>query len=244
MIDNKLKSDFAEICGIHAGDGWLSSYTYEVGYGTSPKEEQYFQEVLRLYHKVFRIDKVRILRRLAVEFRFQSKATQEILMSAGFPRGRKLDKLHTPDFIFQQEEYIKRFLRGLIDTDGNAYWRPNVNRYNLTITWSTTSQQLADEIVRMLRNLGYNPQISVLKPKPVDGHIRRVMYKTILMRHAEVKKFLEEIGFRNNTRWFQVMKMPKELERYHLGKINEPARIRTGDLLPVKEPYASCGNGP
>ncbi len=244
MISDELKSDFAEICGIHAGDGWLSSYTYEVGYGTSPKEEQYFQEVLRLYRKVFGIDKVRILRRLAVEFRFQSKSTQEILMSAGFPRGRKLDKLRTPEFILQDAGHIKRFLRGLVDTDGTVYWRLSVNRYNLTITWNTTSQQLADEIVRMLRNLSYNPQISSFKPKPTDGHIRRVINRIILMRHAEVKKFLEEIGFRNNNRWSQVVKMPKELERYHLGKINEPARIRTGDLLPVKEPYASCGNGP
>lgn len=235
MVSDELKSDFAEICGIHAGDGWLSSYTNEVGYGTSPKEEQYFQEVLRLYRKVFGIDKVRILRRLAVEFRFQSKSTQEELMQVGFPRGRKLDKLHTPDFIFQQEEYIKRFLRGLIDTDGNAYWRPNVNRYNLTITWSTTSQQLADEIVRMLRNLGYTPQISALKPKPTDGHIRRVMHRIILMRHADVKKFLEEIGFRNNTRWSQVSKMPGELERYKIKEKYEPARVRTGDFLPVKQ---------
>lgn len=235
MISDELKSDFAEICGIHAGDGWLSSYTYEVGYGTSPKEEQYFQEVLGLYRKVFGIDKVRILRRLAVEFRFQSKSTQEILMSAGFPRGRKLDKLHTPESILQDTEHIKRFLRGLVDTDGNVYWRLSVNRYNLIITWNTTSHQLADDIVRMLRNLGYNPQISAFKPKPTDGHIRRVMHKIILMRHAEIKRFLEEIGFRNNTRWSQVVKMPKELERYNLGKINEPARVRTGDFLPVKQ---------
>ncbi len=241
MIAEELKSDFAEICGIHAGDGWMSSYTNEVGYGTSPKEESYFNEVLRLYRKVFGIEKVRILRRLAIEFRFQSKDVQKNFMSVGFVRGRKLDTLHTPAFIFEKEEHMKRFIRGLVDTDGHVYWRRSVNRYHLIITWNTTSQRLADEIVQILRYLGYNPQISGLKPKSTDGHIRRVLYKLILMRHAEIRKFLGEIGFRNNTRWSQVIKMPKELERYNLGKINGPARVRTGDFLPVKEAFVSCG---
>ncbi len=105
------KIEFAEICGIHAGDGWMSSTTNEVGYGTSPKEEPYFQEVLSLYEKHFDMKHLRILRRLAVEFRFQSKIAQSLLIKEGFVRGKKLDHLKVPKFVFEDKERIKPFLR-------------------------------------------------------------------------------------------------------------------------------------
>jgi hypothetical protein len=93
MVPETLLPDFAEVCGIHAGDGWMSSYTNEIGYGTNLKEEQYFQDVLRLYKHIFGFVHCRILRRLAVELRFQSKEGQALLQSVGFVRGKKLGAL-------------------------------------------------------------------------------------------------------------------------------------------------------
>lgn len=220
----ELDIEFAEICGIHAGDGWMSSTTNEIGYGTSPKELQYFNDVLSLYKKKFNPLKVRLLNRNAIEFRFQSKEVQELFQSVGFSRGKKLSTLKTPDFILNEPKYTSAFLRGLVDTDGHVYWRKSVNKYYLLICWATTAELLASEIYGMLRLLGYNPHITGVQPKSPDGCIRRKMFRINLIRYADVSKYLQEIGFRNETRWLQVYRLSDELRRYGLA-INEPARI-------------------
>ncbi|MBS3124738.1 LAGLIDADG family homing endonuclease [Candidatus Woesearchaeota archaeon] len=158
MNQENSEEYLADVCGIHAGDGWMASTTNEVGYGTSPKEEQYFQEVLQLYSKLFKLTHLRILRRKAVEFRFQSKEVQQQLIRLGFSRVKKLESLHTPKFIFYKKEFMIRFLRGLVDTDGCVYWRKSVNHHYLIIYWVTTSEKLADEIMLLLSNLGYSPR--------------------------------------------------------------------------------------
>lgn len=219
MVPDTLLADFAEVCGIHAGDGWMSFYNNEIGYETSPKEEQYFNEVLALYKKIFKPEKVRILRRLAIEFRFNSRVGKELLMCTGFPRGPKLDALRTPSFIFQRKELIARFLRGVVDTDGHVYWRKSVNNHYLIICWITTAPLFAKDIVNLLRRIGYHPQIGSVQGTQCDGRKRRRLYRVILMRHAEVKRFLEEIGFTNKLRWAQVLKRPHDIPRYRL---NEP----------------------
>jgi hypothetical protein len=213
VADYKSQVEFAEICGIHAGDGWMSSSTNEVGYGTSPKEEAYFQEVLSLYKNHFDMKYLRILKRLAVEFRFQSKTAQSLLIEAGFVRGKKLDKLQVPPFVLEDYERVKAFLRGLVDTDGNVYWRHSVNHFYLVISWTTTSETLAKNILSMLSDLKYRPTHYSFMIK--SGHRRRA-YKICLMRTVDVKKYLEEIGFRNRTRWLQVSGKPEELSRYSL----------------------------
>ena len=87
--------DLAEICGIHAGDGWMGSQfqNYEVGYGTSKKETDYFDYVCNLYNKVFSFKcdcKYRIIKRdmpyNCIELRIASKKSQNTLMKLGFPR--------------------------------------------------------------------------------------------------------------------------------------------------------------
>jgi len=135
MINKELKLVFSEICGIHAGDGWLSSLTNEVGFGTALKEEQYFNEVKNLYSRIFDMHYLRVLRRKALEFRFQSKEAQQILLSAGFPKGKKIE---------------------------------------------------------------------------------RKLYRISLIRKKDITRYLLEIGFRNNRRWFQVLKKKSELEKYNL----------------------------
>lgn len=194
----------------------MGSYNYEIGYGTNPKEEQYFHEVLGLYKRIFNPIKVRVLRRLAVEFRFCSKKGQELLKSVGFPIGRKLNFLRVPEFIFNNKEWMKRFLRGVVDTDGNVYWRKSYNKHYLVISWITTAPSFAEDLVRLLAQLGYHPQISSIRGTQCDGCKRRRLHRIILMRHSEIKRFIGEIGFRNNTRWKQVAKRFQDTGPYFL----------------------------
>lgn len=220
MVPKHLMSDFAEVCGIHSGDGWMGggSYNYEIGYGTSPKEEQYFQEVLSLYKRIFSPQKVRILRRLAIEFRFSSREGQNILREAGFPRGKKLDNLRVPDFVYEDAEYVKRFVRGVMDTDGHVYWRKSVNNHYLVLCWSTTNLKFAQEIFEILKTLGYHPRLYSSKGTKSDGRNRRDMHRIIIMKFEDIKKYLEEIGFSNNVRRKQVTKRFEDIGRYNLNE--------------------------
>jgi len=235
MVPDEQLADFAEVCGIHAGDGWMGSYNNEIGYGTNPKEEQYFQDVLKLYKRIFKFERCRILRRLAVELRFQSKEGQKLLMSVGFPRGRKLDSLRVPQFVFENKEFAKNFLRGVVDTDGHVYWRKSVNRHYLVICWVTTAPAFAEDIVLLLKNLGYHPQIGSVKGTQCDGHVRRRLYRIVIMRHAEVKQFLETIGFRNNLRWMQAAKRLQDIDRYYLDE-STTTFLSTLKISPAYEP--------
>lgn len=196
----------------------MSSYTNEIGYGTNPKEEQYFQDVLRLYKRIFGFEHHRILRRLAVELRFQSKEGQALLQSVGFVRGKKLDALRVPAFVFQNKDFTRNFLRGVVDTDGNVYWRKSANNRTMIISWATTAPLFAKDILYLLRSERYHPQISSISGTRCDGRKRRMLHRIILMRKAEVTRFLEEIGFRNMRRWEQVARRPQDILRYGLNE--------------------------
>ncbi len=208
---------FAEVCGIHAGDGWMSKYNYEVGYGTAIYEVPYFIYVVKLYQQFFDMKFTRILWRKCVELRIQSKKSQQILQDAGFPRGKKLDNLHIPDFIKNKPKLLKPFIRGLVDTDGHAYWRKNqYGQQSLVITLTTTSKPFAKEICNALTFLGYRAQLFHYEYSKLNG--RRNVFKITIMRRDCVKKYLEEIGFSNIRRWQKVVSCEEIFSKYAISK--------------------------
>lgn len=217
------KTILAEICGIHAGDGWLSSYNNEVGYGTSIKEEHYFNFVINLYRTAFDFSIFRILRRPGrnntIELRIQSKEIQNQFISWGFPRGPKLENLKIPDFIKNNEKLEKIFLRGLVDTDGSVHWRKNYKRKYITITFATSSEKFMIEIKDLIIRLGYKPTVYSHQGK---GN-RKLAWKIQLQSMGDISKYLRTIGFDNKQRWLAVY---SNLDWKRYG----PAQIRTGDL--------------
>ena len=210
--------DFAEICGIHAGDGWMSSYNTEVGYGTSVKEEQYFDHVFGLYDDVLDFDgtyQYRIVKRIGkyncVELRIASKEIQEFFQSVGFPRGSKCSTVVVPDFIQTNVHFMKSFLRGAFDTDGTAYWRDNGygTRY-LIMHWTTTSPLFAEQLSKLLIHLGFNPRIEVNQVKKLTpiGNLRRPAFRVVLARKKETERYRTEIGSRNHAKLSRMMSPP------------------------------------
>lgn len=220
-IQNKLKEEFAELCGIHAGDGWLASKPNEVGYGTSINEKQYFNYVFKLYSKIFDFHIFRIVKRgkpyNTIEVRIACKNTYNLLINTGFPQGPKLDKLRIPKFIFSNKNYFKGFLRGLIDTDGTVYWRKNRNNYYLILAWNCTNKKFAYEIKSLLEMLGYSPHIYSFINKKSD-YKRRTAWRVYLQRKIDVYNFITIIGFKNSVRIKQVFSKKQHIEKYGLGR--------------------------
>lgn len=189
----------------------MSASTAEVGYGTARYEENYFEYVKRLYLRFFKPKKFRVLRRLAIELRFQSNEAQQILMDIGFKKGRKIEGLRAPVFVFKSHKFMKNFVKGLVDTDGHVQLRRSVNHHYLIITWSSTSKDLAIDVFEILVTLGFHPSQYSVKGPVCDGCTRRIMNRVSLYRKADVSRYLSEIGFSNSMRWFQVKKKSERI---------------------------------
>ena len=217
----------AELCGIHAGDGWLSSYNNEVGYGTSIQEEQYFNYVYNLYKIAFDFSIFRILRRPGrnntIELRIQSKYIQNRFISWGFPRGPKIGKLKVPGFIKNNRDLENFFLRGLMDTDGSVHWRNNYKKKYISITFSTSSEKFMSELKEILIRHGYKPTVYSYQGK---GN-RKLAWRIQLQSIGDVTKYIKTIGFGNIQKWHSIYSYP-DWKRYG------PGRIRTCGSCHVK----------
>lgn len=210
---------FAEICGIHAGDGWLSSKSSEVGYATSIYEEQYFDYVYGLYSEVLMLERDRVTKESNIKkLRFYSKRIQAIFINAGFPKGPKTYNLKTPNFVFKEKNLMQKFLRGLIDTDGCVHWRRSYNNYYLSITWSTSSETLAQQIREMLKILGFKPTFY----QYTNTRANNKAWHIILQNMSDTSRFIKEIGFMNHKRWIDFLSNPSC--RKYMGRAGfEPA---------------------
>ena len=215
-MDEQWWEDFAEVCGIHAGDGWMSSYNYEVGFGTALTEKEYFHNVCALYQRVFHYGHHRIIARPKgniIELRIPSKEIQHLLMGSGFVRGPKLDALSVPAFVWVSEERMQRFVRGLFDTDGTATWIKPIRRYHLRLSISTSSISFSGEIVALLRELGFSPTIHRWRGSDTkQGNARRTVTCIALAKDENVCRYLEDIGSSNPTKLAHALKRPEEQE--------------------------------
>ena len=209
----------AEICGIHAGDGWLSSRDNEVGYATSIHEEQYFDYVYSLYSEVLGMEGSRVTKEPNVKkLRLNSKRVANIFMSFGFPKGPKTYTVSTPDFVLSNKKYMERFLRGIVDTDGSVHWRRSGNTHYLTIAWNTSSEVFASQIRDMLKNLGFKPTFYQF----VNTKANNMAWHIMLQNMSDTSRFIKEIGFRNNKKWNSFFSNPKHLQYMSRAGI-EPA---------------------
>ena len=220
----------AEICGIHAGDGWLSSRDNEVGYATSIHEEQYFDYVYGLYSEILGMEGCRITKEPNIKkLRLNSKRVTDILKSFGFPKGPKTYTVSTPDFVLTNKKYMEMFMGGLVDTDGSVHWRRSGNTHYLSITWNTSSEALAHQISEMLKTLGFKPTFY----RFVNTKANNMAWHIQLQSIGDTTKFMKEIGFMNQKRWRDFISKP-ESQRYMSRAGIEPA------IFPVpREPH--CG---
>ncbi len=132
-------------------------------------------------------------------------------MSFGFPRGRKNDFLDIPDFIKGDKRLLKRFIRGLADTDGSAHWRRSARNHYLSITWNCTSKKFAESIKSALITLGFKPNIYQHKNRKERN--RKTVWKVQLQRISDVSCYVRDIGFGNEKR-FKDIYSRNEWKRY------------------------------
>jgi DNA-binding transcriptional regulator WhiA len=203
-----VSPELAELIGAHIGDGNISTnHGHRINiFGHMNKDLDYLNYLCSLFVKVFEI-KPRlhfIKQRNAAYIQLHSKTLCEFLHTRfAIPLGRK-GEIDIPEEILKDEDLVKACIKGIFDTDGSVSIQKS-GKYNYPfIAISTTSQKLAKTILEKLKNLGFQPYISITKP----GVRRRLQEFSVRVKGfgevAKWKKFIGSSNPRNMTKLHQI----------------------------------------
>ena len=216
-----LSLELAEICGIHAGDGYMrlrEGNKGEVDINGSLEEKDYYDNhVVPLFNKEFNLEiKSRFFSRGSYGFVSYKKEIRDSLILLGFPTGKKSRTVKIPKTILESSDFGFKtaFLRGLFDTDGNIFFRKSYNNLNNfknsnnhypVIRIVTTSKFLAEGVIKLLHELDILFSYYSYDPK----------------KSSEGRQYLLSIsGIDGLERWMKLigMKNSVKLSRYLVWK--------------------------
>lgn len=185
-IPNKYSEDLAEFFGIMFGDGHISHFQVVVSLGN--KEKRYARYVRLLIKKIFKTNvKISLRNNGYRDVYLGSVDITSWLLKKGLVHNKVKSQVDVPLWIFQKNNFMKRFLRGFFDTDGSVYKL----KYGIQMSFCNRSLPLLKSLQFMLKKLEYNPSCISL-------------YNMYLTRRLDVKRFFEEVKPSN----------PKHVSRY------------------------------
>src|SRR3990167_1346399 len=118
----EMSPELAEICGIHAGDGYFRVSERgkgEVDISGHMEEKDYYENhVIPLFNKVFNLDiKGRAFSRGSYGFVSYRNEIRDALIGLGFPKGKKSETVRIPQLVLESKDLkiYGAFLRGLFD---------------------------------------------------------------------------------------------------------------------------------
>jgi len=186
--------DLAEIIGVILGDGHLEK-SYRSGHyavkicGGEDDLEYLASFVSPLFSRVFRkqLRNFRFKKARAVMFYIHDKSVLFTLEHHGLKPGNKKDNdACIPQWIFENEGYLKACIRGVFDTDGTVFPKSANPRFpQLELTSKINGIQRTFR--RGLLQLGFKPSKWSRTDSPKCG----------LYAKSQVVKFSGEIGFHN-----------------------------------------------
>ncbi|MBS3062542.1 MAG: hypothetical protein J4203_01595 [Candidatus Diapherotrites archaeon] len=210
----ELSADLAEICGIHAGDGYMRGRGghYELDISGHVEERPYYDEhIVLLFQRVFEkeIRAKYFPSRNTYGCSICGKKICSFMHSLGFPFGAKSAIVEIPKFIFDSHdpEFYKRFLRGLFDTDGFIHFKrqkgESYSEYRKThncypvLGLSVISKPLFEGVQKLLSALNFNYQAYIFPRRNTNwGADHR-----ILMSGTEnLLHWIKDIGFANPSK--------------------------------------------
>ncbi len=212
----EIDEDLAELLGIHIGDGCISEnkrYSeYYLGGDIIEEKEYHNSWVGPLFNKkimnpLFGKDvnykehpKVGIY-----GFHIFDKKLVNFFKELGIKAGPKIN-IGIPKEILTDKKFLKRFIRGLFDTDGSIFFHKNYSIKNSKhifpkIQLGSVSENLVKDVYDSLMLLGLNPKMK----KPYKGkRDKNIVFRVIIYRKDDIKFYIKEIGFKNPkhyTKW-------------------------------------------
>lgn len=171
--------NLAEFIGIMLGDGNINKYQIIVTLGT--KEISYSEYVSELMNKLFQVQsRIIVSPNNYRSVYFGSRRIVLWLLEMGLAYNKVAAQVKIPQWCFEDCEYMKALLRGLIDTDGSIYKL----KFGVQISFTNKSIPLLKGAQVMLQYLGYSPS-------------RISCNKLYLTKKPDIIKYYREIGFKN-----------------------------------------------
>lgn len=192
-------AQLAEFMGIEFGDGGIGNIWQIIISLNSISDIVYAEYITNLGLSLFglmpRLRKRPNQNTLVVVY--SSTHLVDFIVSKGAVRGNKIaEQINIPEWIKQDPEYEKAFVRGLIDTDGCLYIHEhtikNVPYRNLGLCFTSFSNNLVTSIANIFTKNGIKPYIT---------NKNRCIY---LYSYKSVLKYLSIFGSSN----------PRILEKY------------------------------
>lgn len=209
-----INPELSEVCGIHAGDGYLRNdgQRREIDISGSIEEKDYYdRHVAPLFGRVFNIKiKNRVFfSRGTYGFVIRDRKIVEFLHNLGFPYGKKSTTVKIPKLILKSKNKLiyVRFLRGLFDTDGNINFRKSYGKYIKfkkkyphypRVTLTTVSKSLSDHLQLLLKKVGFKPYCHIYKSKNMNEKRRYIIEINGI---EQINKWIKIIGIKNNVKF-------------------------------------------
>jgi DNA-binding transcriptional regulator WhiA len=172
-------NDLAEFIGIMLGDGHLSHFQTTVTLGS--KEISYAQYVGELMKYLF--GSMAHISLQNKEYRIVYIGSTQItdwLQVEGLVFNKVKSQVDVPNWIFEKDTYMERFIRGFFDTDGSVYEL----KYGIQISFTNRSRPLLRSLQQILLALNYNVSA-------ISG------YQLYITQIDDIRRFFREIAPKN-----------------------------------------------
>lgn len=196
LIEPPESEELAELFGIILGDGHIDRivrgkktrcYCITI-VGDFDDDKDYLEKyVSKIFYDLFgeksKIAYSRFSNSLFLKV--HGRNIVDFFINKGIKNGnKKINQQSIPNWILENREYLKRCIRGLIDTDGSIHYISKNNR-NLRISFTSYIPNLLEGVRSSLLILGLNPS------KIISGK------QIFLSRKEDISNYLKIIGFSN-----------------------------------------------
>jgi len=193
-IPNRYTKELAEFFGIMLGDGSLSHFQVMVTLGT--KEDAYAEYVCTLIEKIFKVKpKIAIRKKGYKDVYLGSVKLSSWLLGKGLVYNKVQSQVGVPKWIFQNDDFMRAFVRGFFDTDGSVYRL----KYGVQISLTNKSLPLLFSLQDMLHRLQYKP-----------SHVSSG--KVYITSRSEIFRFFKEVKPKNNKHVVRFCEFAKNIK--------------------------------
>ncbi len=197
----KITNNISELLGALAGDGFIGNYgkrknQFIIQFTGHAKEDkkylEYLENILKEIHREINV-KYRIRNNAIWMYTYSKKLFYIFKEEFKFPEGKKGNKLSIPIEIKTKDQFMRKYIRGVFDTDGCVYFdkRKRYKQPYPRIRLEITSQKLFKEIANYLSKDFKTYIRSGKRPKFQRTYILEIY------GHKQLQKWLKTIGFSN-----------------------------------------------